>query len=155
MQTLNVGAGRTDEEYKAAEEQRRADLLADSQSDAMYFFIAAGLAGLGTGLLPLRLNVLVNIGVMDLLPYYGGELVRLHPLLLYAAAATWVATLIGLGLAARRGHRWAFLAGLVLYGVDMLALALAMSFFAFGVHVLFVYRWFRGQKALKDVKESK
>lgn len=39
MQTLNVGAGRTDKEYKEAEEQRRADLLADSQSDANYFFL--------------------------------------------------------------------------------------------------------------------
>src|SRR5437764_878085 len=50
MQTLNVGAGRTDDEYKAAEEQRRADLRSDVQTYAMYFFIAAGLAVLGTGL---------------------------------------------------------------------------------------------------------
>jgi hypothetical protein len=37
MQTLNVAAGRTDKEYQAAEEQRRADLLADSRSDANHF----------------------------------------------------------------------------------------------------------------------
>jgi hypothetical protein len=42
MQTLNVGAGQTDKEYKAAEERRRAALLADSRSDANYFFWAAG-----------------------------------------------------------------------------------------------------------------
>ena len=71
MQTLNVGAGRTDEEYKKAEEQRRADLLADSQSDANYFFVAAALVALGTRLLPVRLNFLVNIGAFDLLGYYG------------------------------------------------------------------------------------
>jgi inner membrane protein involved in colicin E2 resistance len=41
MQTLNVGAGRTDNEYKADEQQRRADLLADSRMDANYFFLAA------------------------------------------------------------------------------------------------------------------
>jgi len=57
MQTLNVGAGRTDEEYKETEEKRRADLRADSQSDANFFFWAAGLAVLGTGLLPIRLNI--------------------------------------------------------------------------------------------------
>jgi hypothetical protein len=33
MQTLNVGAGRTDNEYKAAEEQRRADLRTDSRNE--------------------------------------------------------------------------------------------------------------------------
>src|SRR6266849_1646244 len=56
MQTLNVGAGRTDSEYKAAEEQRRADLRDDSRSDANYFFWAAGLAALGTDLLSVRLT---------------------------------------------------------------------------------------------------
>lgn len=66
MQTLNVGAGRTDNEYKAAEEQRRTDLRADSREDANYFFWAAGLAPISTGLLPVRLNILVNIGALDL-----------------------------------------------------------------------------------------
>src|SRR4029077_9500521 len=67
MQTLNVGAGRTDQEYKAAEEQRRADLRADSQSDANYFFWAAALAAIASGLLPVRINIIVNIGAFDLL----------------------------------------------------------------------------------------
>jgi hypothetical protein len=57
MQTLNVGPGWTDNEYEAAEEQRRANLFSDSRSDANYFFLAAGLAALGTGLLPVRLNI--------------------------------------------------------------------------------------------------
>jgi hypothetical protein len=90
MQTLNVGAGRTDEEYKAAEESRRVELRSDVQTYGMYFFIAAGLAGLGTGLLPIRLFGLVNIGFIDLLTFYGGELIKANPLLLRAAAAAWV-----------------------------------------------------------------
>jgi hypothetical protein len=73
MQTLNVGAGRSDEEYKAAEEQRRAELRDDSRTDANCFFVAAGLAALGTGLVPLRLNFAVIIGVIDLLNFYGRE----------------------------------------------------------------------------------
>jgi hypothetical protein len=39
---------------------------ADSQTDANYFFWAAGVATLGTGLLPIKLNFLVNIGAIDL-----------------------------------------------------------------------------------------
>jgi hypothetical protein len=120
MQTLNVGAGRSDQEYKAAEEQRLADLRSDVQTYAMYFFVAAGLAGLGTGLLPIRLFGFVNIGFIDLFKFYGGELVRANPLLLRVAAAAWVLTLIGLGVAGRKGQRWAFWAGLVLYAADML-----------------------------------
>ncbi len=143
MQTLNVGAGRTDEEYKAAEEQRRADLRDDIRMDANCFFVAAGLAGLGTGLLPVRLNLLVSIGAIDLLHWYGRELVRLHPLIGYGAAAMWVVTLVGLGFAALRGYRWAFLAGVLL------------SIWSIGVHGFFIFKWFQGQRALRDLKEEK
>jgi hypothetical protein len=74
MQTLNVGAGRSDSEYKADEEQRRAELIAESRSDANFFFLAAGLAALGTGLLPVKVNIFVTIGVIDLLAFYGQTL---------------------------------------------------------------------------------
>jgi hypothetical protein len=151
MQTLNVAAGRTDEEYKAAEEQRCEALRADSRSDANYFFWAAGLAALGTGLLPVRLTILVSIGAVDLLSLYGTPLGSLYPLALYGAAVMWVLILVALGFAARGGRRWAFLAGLVLYGVDMIALIVTFSAWAFGVHAFFVFKWFEGQKALKDL----
>jgi len=79
MQTLNVGAGRTDDEYRAAGEQRLADLRDESRGDANYFFWAAGLAALGTGLLPVRVNILVSIGAVDLLRIYGRGLVLIYP----------------------------------------------------------------------------
>jgi hypothetical protein len=153
MQTLNVGAGRTDKEYMDAEEQRRADLSADSRSDANYFFWAAGLAALGTGLLPVRLNVLVSIGVFDLLGFYGRSPSPLYPFAMYVAAVAWLIMLIALGFVGRSGHRWAFLVGMVLYGADMIALILTFSLWAFGVHAFFVFKWFQGQKALKDLNE--
>lgn len=154
MQTLNVGAGRTDTEYVAAEKQRRADLRDDSRSCANYFFWAAGLAVLGTGLAPVRLNIVVTIGAIDLLGFYGRSLGPLYPLAMYGAAATWVVALLALGFAGRSGRRWAFLVGMVLYGADMIALIAMFSLWAFGVHAFFVFRWFQGQKALKDLNEA-
>jgi hypothetical protein len=154
MQTLNVGAGRTDDEYRAAGEQRLADLRSESQSDANYFFWAAGLAALGTGLLPVRVNILVSIGVADLLRIYGRGLVQTYPFAPYSAAALWVAALLALGFAARSGHRWAFLAGMFLYGVDMIALTATFSLWAIGVHAFFVFKWFEGQKALRELEEA-
>ena len=153
MQTLNVGAGRTDNEYKAAEEQRRSDLRADSRSDANYFFWAAGLAALGSGLLPVRLNVFVSIGVVDLLTRYGQPLGPLYPVAVYNMAVIWGGVMLGLGFAARNGQRWAFLAGIVLYGTDMIALMVMFSLWAFGVHAFFVLKWFQGQ-ALKDLHDT-
>jgi hypothetical protein len=154
MQTLNVGAGRSDQEYKAAEEHRLTDLRSDVQSYAMYFFVAAGLAGLGTGLLPIRLFAFVNIGFIDLLTFYGGELVRANPLVLRAAAAAWVLALVGLGLAGRKGQRWAFWVGVVLYAADMMPLIVMFSLWSFGIHVFFIFQWFKGQRALGELKAS-
>ena len=151
MQILNVGAGRSDQEYAAAEEQRREELRSDVQTYAMYFFVAAGLAGLGTGLLPIRFFGFVNIGCIDLLTFYGKDLIGSNPLLLRTAAAVWVLALVGLGLAARKGHRWAFWVGLVLYAADMLTLIVMFSIWAFGIHGFFVYQWFKGQSALGEL----
>ena len=154
MQTLNVGAGRTDDEYRAAEEQRRADLRAESRSDASYFFWAAGLAAVASGMLPVRINFLVNVGAFDLLGLYGRRLVEVRPLAVDGVVGAWMMALVGLGFAARGGHRWAFLAGMVLYGADMIALMVTFSLWAFGVHAFFVFRWFQGQKAMKDLNEA-
>jgi hypothetical protein len=154
MQTLNVGAGRTDEEYKAAEEQRRADLRSDSRTNANFFFWAAGLSALGTGLLPVRLNLLVNIGTVDLLKLYGRPLGPFYPLAVYSLAVLWLLVMLGLGFAGRSAQRWAFLAGIAIYAADMIALTITFSLWAFGVHAFFLFKWFQGQKALKDLNEA-
>jgi hypothetical protein len=153
MQTLNVGASRTDEEYKAAEEQRRADLRSSSRSDADYFFLAAALSALATGILPIRVNFLVSIGTADLLRMYGRPLGALYPMAVYGLAALWPLVMVGLGFAGRSGQRWAFLAGIAIYGLDMIGLVVTFSMWAFGLHAFFLYKWFQGQKALKDLKE--
>lgn len=154
MQTLNVGAGRTDEEYKASEEQHRADLLSESRADAMYFFIAAGLAALGSGLLFIRIDWIVALGAFELSGIYAGQFLRLHPLVAYYAAAAWVLGLVGLGFAARKGYRWAFLVGVALYAADIVPLAITFSWLSIGVHGFFVFKWFQGQAALRDLNEA-
>ena len=127
MEILSVSAGQSNEEHAAAEEQRRADLRADSRGAANYFFWAAGLAALGTGLLPVRISFLVSIGAVDLLALYGGSLGPLLPLTVYGMAALWLVVLLGLGFAGRGGYRWAFLTGIALYGLDMIALMAMFS----------------------------
>src|SRR5215471_4871102 len=153
MQTLNVGAGRTDEEYKQAEEQRRADLRAESRSDANYFFIAAVLAAVGNGLFLVRIPILVVIGATELLMAYGRPFGDHLFLLVYGAGVAWVAALVGLGFAAQKGYRWAFWAGIILYGADMIILVVTLSWASIGVHGFLVFKWFQGQKALQDLKE--
>ena len=154
MQTLNVGSGLTDVEYRAAEEHRRAALLEDSRSDANHFFWAAGLAALGTGLLPVRLNVFVGVGAVDMLTAYGRGLGPFYPIAVFSAAAAWFVAVAALGFAARRGHRWAFRAGIALYGADMILLIVMFSLGAFGIHAFFLLKWFEGQKAIREASTS-
>ena len=158
MQTLNVGAGRTDDEYKEAQERHREELREDSQSDANYFFYAAGLAAISSGVLPsifpVRINFLINFGMLDLLRLYGRRVGAVYPSVAIVTVVLWVIVMCALGFAARKGHRWAFLIGIALYGADMAALMATFSIWAFGVHGFFVFRWFQGQKALKDIGQA-
>ncbi len=151
MQTLNVGAGRSDAEQKEAEEKRKVELREESRGDAEFFFYAAGVAALGTGLLPVRIPMLASIGVVDLLQFYERSL---GPIVRFGVPALWVAALVGLGFAARKGHRWAFWAGIVLYGCDMLALIASFAIWSFGVHGFFLFKWYQGQSALRELAES-
>ena len=105
MQTLNVGAGRTDDEYKEAQERHREELREDSQSDANYFFWAAALAGTSSGLFAVQINFLINTGVFDLLRLYGRRFGTNYPTVFEGTVVMWLAVLCALGFAARKGHR--------------------------------------------------
>lgn len=156
MQTLNVGAGRTDEEYKAAEQQRREELNNDIRTYARSFYIAAVCAALGGGLFLVKLNLVVNIGAIDLFLIYGRELIHTNPFLGPMVTAVWVLLLLGLGFAASKAQRWAFWAGIILYTVDVVLLMLAfnlLSGVAMGVHGFFIMQWFKGQRAVGEVND--
>ena len=43
---------------------------------------------------------------------------------------------------------------MLLYGADMIALTLMFSLWAFGVHAFFLFKWFQGQEALKNLTEA-
>ena len=157
MQTLNVGAGRTDQEYQAAEESRREELRNEVQSSAFYFFVAAILAGLGSGVLIIRFPLIVNIGAIDLLFIYGRNLLHGNILLFRMAGAAWIVLLLLLGVAARNNHRWAFWTGIILYGADLVCTMILLNVFtilALGVHGFLIMQWFKGQKALGELEES-
>jgi hypothetical protein len=102
-------------------------------------------------LFPVRLTFLVDVGAFDLLRLYGQRLLEARPLASDGVVGAWMAAMVGLGLAARAGHRWAFLAGMILYGADMIALMATFSLWSFGVHAFFVFSWFQGQKSLRDI----
>ena len=151
MQTLNVDSTRSNIEHQAVEEQRRTELLKDAYREANFFFLAAAMAACGTGVALVQLGFFVRVGAIDLLTYYVNG--NSNRFLILGTAVTWVIVLFVLGFIARTGYRTAFFVGIVLYGLDMLLLIATFSIGSFGVHAFFVYRWYLGQKALREAKE--
>ena len=101
----------------------------------------------------------VSIGAIDLLSFYGRALGPVYSAILQLASLMWVLILVALGFIGRSGYRWAFLAGMVLYGADMIALLVTFSIWAFAVwafavHAVFIFKWFQGYKLLKDRREA-
>src|SRR3984957_1201782 len=100
MELLNVGAGRTDEGYKEAQKWRSDELREDSQKDATYFFYAAGLAATSSGILPIQIHFLINIGVFDLLGFYGRRFGENFSTMAEGTVVVWIVILCTLGFAA-------------------------------------------------------
>jgi hypothetical protein len=57
------------------------------------------------------------------------------------------------GVLAVRGYRWAFIAGMLLYGLDAILTLVSTDFFGFGFHLFFLWFLFSGLQALNKLKE--
>jgi hypothetical protein len=55
-------------------------------------------------------------------------------------------------LAAKR-HRWAFISGMILYGLDAILTLVSPDFFGFGFHLFFLWFLFNGLQALNELTE--
>ena len=56
------------------------------------------------------------------------------------------------GVLAAKGHRLAFIAGMVLYGLDAILTLVSPDFIGFGFHLFFLWFLFSGLKALDTLK---
>ena len=56
------------------------------------------------------------------------------------------------GYFAGKGHRWAFIAGMVLYGLDAVLMLVSQDWLAFGFHLFFLYGAWQGFSALGKLK---
>jgi hypothetical protein len=57
------------------------------------------------------------------------------------------------GYLAARGHRWAFISGMLLYGLDAILTLVSTDFFGFGFHLFFLWFLLNGLQAFNQLKE--
>ncbi len=56
------------------------------------------------------------------------------------------------GYLAAKGYRWAFISGMLLYGLDAILTLVSPDFFGFGFHLFFLWFLFSGLQALNKLK---
>ena len=81
---------------------------------------------------------------------FGGSPVILIMGLLFSLV--FDAIFAAFGYFAGKGHRWAFIAGMVLYGLDAILMLVSQDWLAFGFHLFFLYGIWQGFSALGKLK---
>jgi uncharacterized membrane protein len=118
------------------------------QSGANWFFWIVGLS-LGNSVIALSgggKRFIVGLGITSVVDAVAQEakMGMGVPLILAVIAA---GIFIPFGLLARRRRRWAFLLGMLLYGLDGLLFVLVKDVLSIGFHLLLLYFIYKGLKA--------
>ncbi len=107
----------------------------------------------------LGVNFVIGLGVTQVvdaiammiaegLPEYAAIIRTLGVVLSFGISAIFVA----FGHFAAKGHRWAFITGMVFYTLDALLMFAVQDWFGFGFHLFLLWGLFGGLQALKKLQ---
>ena len=135
-----------------------ADLTRRSQVGANWFFWIAGLSFINSVIVLMdgRWSFLAGLGITQFIdgmakalsPKLGGAAVVFALLMDLAAAAV----IVLFGLMARQRHNWAFVLGMILYGLDGLLFLLVGDWLSLAFHAYALYCIYRGLSANTQLK---
>lgn len=138
-------------------------LKAKAHSGANWFFWIAGLSIINSIILFMdgQWSFLAGLGitqVIDGLAYQiSGEVGTGATIVALVLDAMVAGFFVMFGLQARSGQNWAFIAGMIIYALDMLLSVLARDLFSIGFHLLalfFMYQGWRANIKLKALEQA-
>jgi hypothetical protein len=107
-----------------------------------------------------RFSLVVGLGVTQFMDITIHNLVQTLPnsaFLIHAIGLLLDLFICGVfalcGYLAAKGHRWAFISGMLLYGLDAILTLVSMDFIGFGFHLFFLWFLLSGLQALNKLKE--
>ena len=134
-----------------APDPQRGVWQAQLKRGANWFFWIAGLSALNSAIAYAGSDrsFCVGLGVTGILDYLAGQHGTTMKVVALVLNAFALAIFVGAGILARKGHGWAFLAGMTLYGLDagVLCLGLPTSLLSVAFHGLALFSIFRGFQA--------
>lgn len=123
---------------------------------ASWFFWIAGLSIVNTAMIHSGSDTSFVIGLGFTL--VADAMFKAYKLVAFGIDAVALGAFFGLGFLARKGHLWAFVTGIVLYGLDALIYLAFQDWMSVAFHGLALFYLFRGAKALhtalKAAKEA-
>ena len=127
----------------------RANLERQFHSGADWFFWIAGLSLVNTFIMLAggNLSFVVGLGITQLADIIANQFGGITKFIALGFDLFVACVFAGFGLLARRKNNWAFITGMILYGLDGLLYLLAFDLLAIGFHVLALYCLFTGLKA--------
>ena len=147
----------------AAEMERRtiqANLMRAMKNGASNFYWIAALSVVnsvvnifGGGIffvMGLGITLFIDVIAGGVAQEFGGSPIIIVMGLLFSLV--FDAIFVAFGYFAGKGYRWAFIAGMVLYGLDAVLMLVSQDWLAFGFHLFFLYGVWQGFSALGKLR---
>lgn len=137
------------------EESTLAPLRNRLKNSASWFYWIAGLSVInsiaalsgGTG------RFIFGLGVTQIIDEVGRHITSGGLVIAAILDLCVIGVFIALGVFAHKKHTWAFIVGLVLFGLDTLVYVLAMDWISIAFHAYVLFRLFTGFKTCQELKE--
>ena len=148
-----LGLSSQPEPLPTATATAQADAVAALHKGANWLFLIAGLSLVNTVILVSGADwmFLGGLGITTIasaIAVKSGATFQLVALLINL----WAAGLyICLGLFARKGHKWAFITGMIFYGVDAIAVLLLQLWLMLAFHGFVFYRLYQGFSSCNEL----
>ncbi|MFN7141240.1 MAG: hypothetical protein ACK4UN_18080, partial [Limisphaerales bacterium] len=125
------------------------------KSGASWFYWIAALTAINTALAlsGKDWSFIIGLGITQVFDVLGAEMGAAGMAVAVGLDAIAIGLFVLFGFFARKGHAWAFITGMALYGLDSCLSLLAEDWVGFGFHGFALFCIFGGYKACRDLKD--
>jgi hypothetical protein len=142
---------------------KNADLQRRLKTGASNFYWIAGLSVINTlvSIFGGRITFVVGLGITQFVDGVAHGAANFSPTnaILFKGIGFIISLVISsvfvfFGIFAAKGHKWAFITGLVLYCLDAILMLVFKDFLGFGFHLFFLWLLYGGLRALNQIEKS-
>jgi hypothetical protein len=133
--------------------EERLGLESRLKSGANWFFVIAALSVINSLILLMggKWNFIVGLGITQVISAIGNQLGPIWKTVAFILSLIAAGFFAFFGAFARKGHKWAFIAGMILYAFDGLLFVLVQDWLGIGFHLFALYCIYKGLQALNGL----